>query len=396
MPRTLSLALVALWFLLIAIFLELSPFQSPWPQQRYRLEGAEFAALSGGQIDAGELFVEREDENHGALLVRSVDMADAAEWPVLRYRFEALAPTLEVAFLYRRADSPSDVRTVALTRSRGDTGTLDLSREADWRGAITEIGFAVYPVAQSVPAEHAFRGFRLNSAEFWSPSWGGRAAAVATEWSGRRAWSLMSISALGPDSGAARARSPVLLLTLGLVLTGLLLWQFAPGSGVRRLRPLAAGLVVAWLLLDLHWGLSLADRHAATRQVYASVDWPERQRRVADTDVLAAAQQVRQALRDDGADPDRVRLLVDAESDFLRARLIYHLAPTRTAPINLTGWPPLTARREPMYLALLQVESLTFDAKTGRLHIGDEASLPARPLIEAPPLRLYFLEGAVP
>lgn len=396
MPRALVTAIVALWLLLIAIFVEISPFQAPWPQQRYRLDGAEFAALAGGQIDGSMMQVDVEDANHGTLLVRSVDIADAADWPVLRYRFESLAPTLEVTFLYRRADSPGDVRTVALTRGRGETGTIDLSREKDWQGAISEIAFAVYPVAQSVPAEHAFRGFRLSRAEFWSPSWAGRIASVATEWSGRRAWSLMSISALGPDNGAVRTRSAVLLLTVGLVLTGVLLWQFAPGQGARNLRVVGTGVVIAWLLLDLRWSLSFADRHAATRQIYASLDWPERQRRVVDADVLAAAQQVRQAVHDDGADPDRVRLLVDAETDFLRARLIYHLAPARTAPMNSTGWAPLATLREPMYLATLQLDSLVLDTETGRLHIGDELSVPARLLIDAPPLRLYFLGAAKP
>lgn len=396
MPRALVIAIVALWLLLIAIFIEISPFQSPWPHQRYRLDGAEFAVLAGGQIDGSAMQVDVEDANHGALLVRSVDIADAHEWPVLRYRFESLAPTLEVTFLYRRADSPGDVRTVALTRGRGETGTLDLSREKDWQGAIIEIAFAVYPVAQSVPAEHAFRRFRLSGAEFWSPSWAGRVASVATEWSGRRAWSLMSISALGPDNGVVRARSAVLLLTVGLVLTGVLLWQFAPRQGARNLRVVGAGVVIAWLLLDLRWSLSLADRHAATRQIYASLDWPERQRRVVDADVLAAAQQVRQAVRDDGADPDRVRLLVDAGSDFLRARLIYHLVPARTVPMNSTGWLPLATLREPVYLATLQVDSLDFDATEDRLHVNDEIAVPARVVIDEPPLRLYLLRAAKP
>lgn len=390
MPRALVVAVVALWFLLIAFFVELSPFQSPWPQQRYRLDGAEFAALAGGQIDGTALRVETEDENHGALLVRSVDLADAADWPVLRYRLDSLAPTLEVAFLYRRADSPGDVRTVALTRGRGDTGTIDLSREKEWQGAITEIGFAVYPVTQSVPAEHAFRPFRLLGAEFWSPSWGGRIAATSTEWSGRRAWSLMSISALGPDNGAVRTRSPVLMLALGLVLTGILLWQFAPGSAQRNLRVVGAGIAIAWLLLDLRWSLSLADRHAATRQIYAAAQWPERQSRVADADLLAVAQQVRQALREDGSDPDRVRLLVDAESDFLRARLIYHLAPARTGPVNLTGWRQV-GTDERVYFLTFESDKPVYDAASGQLGVDGDYSVPARPLIETSPVRLYRL-----
>lgn len=390
MPRALVLVIVALWFLLIAAFAGISPLESPWPQQRYRLDGAEFAALTGGQIDGSTLSIEAEDENHGALLVRSVDLADAADWPVLRYRFDRLAPTLEVVFLYRRADSPGDVRTIALTRGRGEVGTIDLAREKDWQGAISEIGFAVYPVTQSVPAEHAFRPFRLLGAEFWSPSWAGRLGATATEWSGRRAWSLMSISALGPDSGVPRARSPVLLLTIGLALTALLLWQFAPALVLRGFRIIGIGVVIAWLLLDLRWSLSLADRHAATRQIYAGADWAERQRRVADGDLLAAAMQVRQALRDDGADPDQARLLVDAESDFLRARLIYHLAPARTGPVNLTGWrQPLATERT--YFVTFDSERPVYDASRRELSVDGDYSVRARPLIETPSLRLYRL-----
>jgi hypothetical protein len=368
MPRALVVAIAAFWFLLIAVFAELSPFQSPWPLQSYRLDGAEFAALTGGQIDGSSLSVETRDENHGALLVRSVDIADAADWPVLRYRFDLLAPTLEVAFLYRRADSPGDVRT---------------------------IGFAIYPVSQSVPAAQAFRPFRLLSAEFWSPSWAGRLGATATEWSGKRAWSLMSISALGPDSGSVRARSPVLMLTLGLVLTGLLLWQFAPTLATRGFRIVGTGVVFAWLLLDLRWSLSLADRHAATRQVYADAAWTERQRRIADDDLLAAAQQVRQALQDDGADPDRVRLLVDAESDFTRARLIYHLAPARTGPVNLTGWRQ-PASGERAYFVVFDSEKPIYDSVRRELDVPGDYTVRARPLIEISPLRVYRLGEASP
>ncbi len=396
MPRTLVVAIVALWFGLIAIFVEIAPFQSPWPQQRYRLDGAEFMALAGGQVDGSALRIETEDGDHGALLVRGVDIADAAAWPVLRYRFESLAPTLEVAFLYRRADSTGDVRTIALTRGRGDIGTIDLAREKEWQGAITEIGFAIYPVAQSVPAEHAFRPFRLSGAEFWSPSWAGRLASVSTEWSGRRAWSLMSISALGPDNGAVRARSPVLLLAVGLALTALLLLWHAPSAVARHLRVVGAGVAIAWVLLDLRWSLSLADRHAATRQIYAPLPWDERQRAIADADVLQAAQQVRQALREDGADPDRVRLLVDAASDFLRARFVYHLAPARTAPVNLTGWGSSVAVVEPVYFAAFEKNSPAYDAADGRLRVDSGFSVPAKPLIDEPRLRLYRLGEAKP
>lgn len=387
--RRASVAIVVVWFLLLGIFVEISPFQPLWPQQRYVLEGAEFAALTGGQIDGSGLAITTADENYGALLVRDVEIFDAAQWPVLRYRIDSLAPSLEMAFVYRRADSPGDVRTVNLTRSRGATGSIDLGREKDWHGAISEIGFAVYPVTQSVPPAQAFRPFVLRGAEFWSPSWAGRSAAVATEWSGRRAWSLMSISALGPDNGVVRARSPVLLLALGLGFTVVLLARFMPGARPRNVRVIFVAVAIAWVLLDLRWSLSFADRHAATRQIYAPLDWPQRQQQLADADVLAAAQTVRQALRDDGVDPDRVRLLVDAKSDFLRARFIYHLAPARTGPVNLTGWRAATAETGPIYLATFEQPDPLFDVADSRLRLEGDYFLPARQLIDAPPLRVY-------
>jgi hypothetical protein len=199
----------------------------------------------------------------------------------------------------------------------------------------------------------------------------------------------MSISALGPDNGAVRARSPVLLLALGLGFTLLLLTQFTPTTRSRTGRVIFVAVAVAWLMLDLRWSRSFADRHAATRQIYAPLDWPQRQQQLADADVLAAAHSVRQALRDDGADPDRVRLLVDANSDFLRARFIYHLAPARTGPVNLTGLRVATAETGPIYFATFEQPEPLFDAADSRLRLEDDFSVPARQLIDAPPLRLY-------
>lgn len=395
MLRAPSALLVAAWLLLIAIFVDISPTQPLWPSRQQSFDGAEFSALAGGQIEGTQLAVASPDDNDGALLIRSVDIVDAAAWPVLRYRFESLAPTLELTLVYRRADSPEDVRTVSLTRPRGTTGTIDLSREKDWHGAITEIGFAVYPVAQSVPPEHAFQPFRLRAAEFWSPSWRGRIGAVSTEWSGRRAWSLMSISALGPDNGAMRAHSPVLLLTLGLAVTWLLLRRRRAGS-VSTLRIVAIAVAIAWLLLDLRWLRSFNDRHAATRQVYAGLPWSERQQRLSDSDVLAAAAAVRAALREDGVEPDRVRLLVDAASDFLRARFIYHLAPARSAPVNFAGYGSAYTAHGAVYLATFDQPLPRFDAAASSLEL-DGDSLRARALIDAPPLRLFRIEyGGAP
>jgi hypothetical protein len=389
MPRALIVLLVAGWLLLIGLFADISLLQRPWPAQRDILQGSSFSAMSGGSIDGDLLAVANADAEQGALLIRGMDIADAAQWPLLRYRFEDLAPTLEITFLYRRADSPRDVRAVLLPRPRGATGSVDLSRDPEWRGHIVEIGFAVYPVAQSVPPQRAFQPFGLRQAEFWSPSSAGRLAAVATEWSARRNWSLMSISALGPDNGAPRESSPVLLLALGLGYTLLLWQQFGPRA--QTVRVVLAALVIAWLLLDLRWLRSLWDRHATTRAVYAGLPWRERQALQPDPDLLAAAATVRDSLRGAGADPDRARILVDAKTDYLRARLIYHLAPAATAPVNLIGYPAYGSKNENLYALYYGQDDPRFDGANARLSFDDGAVLPAQELLNAPPIRLYKL-----
>ena len=88
MPRVLVALLVLGWLLLIGLFAEVSPLQSPWPQQRNAMPGASFAAMRGGQVDDDALLIDTPDENYGALLIRSVDLDDAAQWPLLRYEFE--------------------------------------------------------------------------------------------------------------------------------------------------------------------------------------------------------------------------------------------------------------------------------------------------------------------
>lgn len=396
MPRRLVLLLLAGWLLLLGLFAGISPFTPLWPAQREKMEGSSFAAVRGGQIDAAELAVTEPDQDYGALLIRPVDL-DADQWPLLRYSFADLPPTLELTLVYRRADSPSDVRTIALAQPRGGSGSVDLRHEKEWRGRINEMGFAIYPVAQSVPPQQGFRPFRFLGVELATPSWQGRLSAVATEWSARRAWSLMSISALGPDAGPPREASPVLLLALGLGFTVLLLAWALPGAPRQVLRISAVVLVAAWLLLDLRWSRSLAERHAATRQIYAGLDWHERQDRLPDAELLAAAHTVRETIRAVDLDPDKVRILVDAGSDFLRARLIYHLAPAATGPVNFTGYGGYSYKGAPRIVVIYETESPQFDARQQRLVFGEESTMPAEELLAAPPLRIYrVIETAAP
>jgi len=320
--------------------------------------------------------------------VRRVDIV-AAERPILRYRVSSFPSTMELALVFRRADAPGDTFSTTLTTPRGEVGTIDLSTEREWRGRIVEVGFAAYAVAQSAPPATAFAPYRLLDATFESLSWRGAFGATATEWFGRRYWALMSMSALGPDAPRVRARSLILFAAAGLAGSVALAGLLGGWRERRLLRFAVVAAVCAWVALDLRWLLSLADRHAGTRAAYAGRDWRQRQELQPDREVAAAAARVRAELGDRLA---QIRLVVDAPSDYERARLVYHLLPANVAPINLFVFGP---KNYPgVYVVLYGRDPSVFDAEKGRLTLLDETTESAELVIDEPPLQLYRLRQA--
>jgi hypothetical protein len=99
--------------------------------------------------------------------------------------------------------------------------------------------------------------------------------------------------------------------------------------GRRALGVLLGAALLAWLALDLRWQVGLVQRLFATRALYAGQDWPERARRVGDSDILRAAETVRAMLRDE---PAQRRILVYADSGYSLLRMVWHLQPLNAAP----------------------------------------------------------------
>ncbi|HEV7491737.1 MAG TPA: hypothetical protein VGO25_13075, partial [Rhodanobacteraceae bacterium] len=145
------------------------------PDQRIHFSGSDFHVVMGAGVEDGRhLGINSVGAEHMALQARSfATPIDADAVRVLRYRLQDFPRTLELSFVFRRADQPDDVHTVTLPPAGGYPAYFDLSTVPDWRGRIVEIGFAEFPTAQLVPADIAFRPFSLMEAELWSPSWRG-------------------------------------------------------------------------------------------------------------------------------------------------------------------------------------------------------------------------------
>lgn len=389
----LVLLLAALWTALLLAAASVAPTAPLQPAQRLRHQGSDFGVLAGagaGIDDDRLLNIAAIGAEQVAMQALTLDAPIVArDFPVLRYRWQHFPRTLELSFLFRRADAPGDVHTITLPPAGRHPGYFDLGDVPDWRGDITEIGFAEYPTAQLVPEGAAFKPFALVEAELWSPSWRGSLGALGTDWLAYRPWSLMSVSALGPDAPWPHKAPPVPVLAAGL-LAGVLLGAALMG---RRRRPIGVALCIAlgvgWIALDLLWLLDFNDRNALTRELHAGRSWRERAAIVPDLHLVAAAQRVQGLL---AHAPANTRVVVAADTAYTMLRLDYHLLPANAAPASALGAQPALAWGAPVWLLAYATSDWRFDAAGGTLR-GPAVAYAARVVVEEGDLRVYRLDG---
>ena len=303
------------------------------PEAERVLAGDDFHAVFGSASPHdGTLHVDAAAEDFSALQAAALPHILAADFPVLRYRFGDFPRTLELSLVFRTAERPDDVQTISLPWPGAGTSTFDLSSVPAWRGRIIELGFAQFATAQLVPPERGFAPFDLMEARLWTPSWRGALAALTTDWFGAWPWSQRSVHALGRDGDAPRARSIVLITALAAA--GAIGWAaLLLGLRGRALATVAlASLALAWFALDLRWQSGLLHRLQATRTLYADADWPERARRVGDSDILQAADDIRALI---AGEPASTRILVQAGSGYQMLRLNWHLLPLNVGALML-------------------------------------------------------------
>ncbi|MFI4969689.1 MAG: hypothetical protein ACHP7D_05745 [Lysobacterales bacterium] len=324
-----AVALAASWCLLLLWAADID-WRMPFaPATQRDFAGSAFHAVFGSATaQASRLHVSAPAQDFSALQSTALADVRAADFPVLRYRFENFPRTLELSLLFRTAAVPDDVQTISLPWPGSGVATFDLSQVDAWKGTIVELGFAQFATAQNVPPELGFRPFDLVEAQLWSPSWRGDLAALVTDWFGAWPWSQRSVHALGREGEAPRAHSAVLFAGLAAAIaigwSALLLGL----RGRRLLGTVVLCAALAWLALDLRWHAGLVHRLLATRTLYAHLDWPGRAQIVGDSEIEHAAMQLKALLRDE---PAQTRILVQAGSRYQALRMIWHLLPLDVA-----------------------------------------------------------------
>jgi hypothetical protein len=393
-----AFVLLAIWLLVLGWAARV-PWTAPLqPQQRQELHASQFHIVVGaGTEDGDALRIGAVGEDNSALQSVRVHL-NAADVAVLRYRFDGFPRTLELSFLFRCADAPDDVQAVTVPWPSDGWVSVDLRKVPGWHGEITELGFVEYPTPQLAPESAAFRPFRFDGMQLWSPSWRGSLGALRASWFGYTPWALLSVSALGPQREVAQPAPLLPFAMLGMVAS---LFAATLIMGWRRADLTRAALVAAvalWALLDLDWLSDLHAKHLLTEAIYAGKPWNERERLMPDQDIEAAAAQVRTyfAAR---TTPDRV--LVAADSKYVFLKLIYLLLPLNAAPLQTAELPKVAAPET--FVLLFRDSAWHYDEAQGILVNANypqrdavfrsvfETSARFEPVLESGDLHLYAL-----
>jgi hypothetical protein len=332
-------ALIVVWVLVLSWAARL-PWYSPWsPRQSVTLNGIDFKPGIGAAVEDGEaLGVGAISEDGNALQTTSLDRLRAADFPILRYRFDDFPDTLELSLVFRRTDAADDIAYSLPFPGKGVT-SVDLSTLPDWRGEITEFAFAEYAAAQAVPPSIAFKPFRIQKAELQSRSWHSVPGLLHTAWFGFRPWALLSVSALGPaieSIGTSSVLPAIIWGSLFSLIAAALILQWSRREVLRNGAIVAALL---WIFLDVRWLDDLAAKHRLSETVYAGKPWFERVNLQPDERTPAIAKIVQEQL----SNTVPTRVLVASDSTFSLLRMIYFLLPFNAAPLDhgalVTGSP---------------------------------------------------------
>lgn len=385
-----AIVLALVWILVLGWAAGLSWNTPLQPARSKTLAGDAFRVVLGAGVqDEGALRIGAVGDDGNALQSIALDGIRAADYPILRYRFEGFPRTLELSLVFRRADAPQDVHSITIPWPGAGARTVDLRKLPEWRGEIVEVGFVEYATAQLVPPSVAFAPFRFDRIELASPSWRGGLAALYTSWFAYAPWGLRAINTLVSANAVFGAASPMPALVLGMSISVLVLALFLRWPWRRMLRGAGVAAVVLWLGLDARWLRDFDARHALTEHLYSGKDWDERLRLLPDQDLAFMAAQVGNWL---DSQPPGQRLLVAADSNYAFLRLIYLLLPHDAALLQLAGDAPLP----PGSLILLYASSQWRYDGTREAIVGGSHAYPADPVFESGLAHVYRLRSGAP
>lgn len=312
----------------------------------------------GASRIAGDELAVRAADASGLVVVsintalRSTDYA-AIEWIAVD-----VPENIDVSLLWRSDYKPEQLNSLPLTVVSGRLLPIVTSKHPAWIGSIEGLALAMKgPIAEPV----RIRGIvakPLSALQVLQDR--------AREWLAFEGWHGTSINTVTGGADLQDLPLPVLLAAAVALAT-------LAVAALRRFRPaamtipaftaLAAFALAAWLLLDLRWTWNLVRQVDATAERFGGKSWVDKRLAVEDAPLFAFVQKAKDAMP---ATPARV--IVGAESHYLRGRAAYHLYPHNVLfhPTSNTLPERRYVRPGDWFLVYLR-KGVQFDAAQGKL-----------------------------
>ena len=318
--------------------------------------GAQLKSIMGTSKVVGEgieisSFKTHDNLQHALISLKTKFRAE--NYPLLSYQFEGWHTGMRINFIWRTAGNPRGLSTTILNRSLDDPGTLNLAKEPNWQGTVTEIGLHIVGGSRDEPLmvpELTFRPY----------SWTTMAAAVWSEWTAFRGWSGTSINYLtgAPGQPGTATLSPTLAMGIWSIVAALILLAVGAIRGEQHLVSYGAAFVIPWVALDLFWQSELNSQLMETKTTFGDKTIHEKHMADADKHIYEYSQRLkRESLP---ASSSRIFVLHNSQGlNYDRLKTQYYLLPHNI--YNYGNVPPSRGLRPGDYiLALGDLPDLKF------------------------------------
>ena len=334
-----------------------------------RGHGAKALQLPRGAatLRGDELVILRAAEDGNTIVSVETDFPATAYAQVL-WIARGIPANVSAALLWRTDVEPSRLNTLPLTVESGHLAPIDLKDNGHWIGRIKGLALALHgPLANAV----AVRGVVARPADAME-TLGDR----FREWTAFRPWSGSSINTVTGGADTQDLPLPLLLAAAVALAAGLLFALARRRTAAPKVATAAAAMaiaLVAWLVLDARWTVSLVRQVRDTAQQYAGKDWRERQLANEDGALFAFIDKARAMLPGPHA-----RVFVVADADYLRARAVYHLYPYNAWYVPAQNMlPPADRLHKGDWIVVYQRRGVEYDAATHHLRWDGGATVAA-------------------
>lgn len=318
--------------------------------------GAQLKSRMGTSKVAGEgieitSFKAHDNQQHALISLKTTFRAD--NYPFLSYQFEGWHTGMRINFIWRTAGNPRGLSTTILNRSLDDPGTLNLAKEPNWQGTVTEIGLHMVGEPRDQP-------LIVPELTFQPYSWTSKAAAVWSEWTAFRGWSGTSINYLtgAPGQPGYATLSPALAMGIWSLVAALILFAVGVIRDGQHLVSYGAAIVIPWIALDLFWQSELNSQLMETKTTFGGKTTHEKHMVDADKHIYEYSQR----LKKESLPTSNSRIFVLHNSQGLnydRLKTQYYLLPHNI--YNYGSLPPSRGVRPGDYiLALGDLPDLRF------------------------------------